>query len=509
MIRAIKHPRERSRSIRIGSMTRQDNQKSSVVPCQGTSPASQIKHLIVLMLENRSFDHMLGYSGINGIEGLGDDKHLSNEDRNGNVYSVESNAAGVEDLTDPGHDYDDVFTQMFYEPQQKDTCATEPTMSGFAESYRNYSEEPGDALQCYKPENLQVLTYLAKNFAVCDHWFSSVPGPTLPNRLFAHSGTSKGRLDLSADWLDASPTIYEVLDKYNVSSTIYADGWTAAATIPNLLVHQDQFFGTLDDFYQDCADNNLPGYCFLEPRYSSGMVDGTFRPQNDQHPDSDVNEGEQLIYSVYKAIRSHRKVWEHSMLVITYDEHGGLYDHVPPPEAVQPRDNEVSSNPYFDFKRYGVRVPAVIVSPYTPAMVCKDIFDHTSLIATARKLLTGKWQDDALGKRAMSANTFDSVLTLCKPRNEHHDFAPHPSAANPRKAAKLNHLQIDHLRQAYLLDQSRPQHLRVNPNPAWVDRLKAGDQNYDMYSDIKVEDADHYVRNVYAVSRDLKKKKSP
>jgi phospholipase C len=123
-------------------------------------------------------------------------------------------------------------------------------------------------------ERLSVLTTLARNYAVCDHWYSSIPGPTLPNRLFAHAGTSKGRLDISAEAFDISPTVYDVLDAANMSSIIYAEDWTAAATFRNLIRYQEKFFGTLDDFYHDCAANDSPAYCFLEPRYSSGVVKG-------------------------------------------------------------------------------------------------------------------------------------------------------------------------------------------------------------------------------------------
>lgn len=155
-------------------MPSQDNHASSPATSAAANAAAQIKHLIVLMLENRSFDHMLGFSGIDGVEGI-DNKKLSNQDSNGNVYQVGCNAADVGELRDPGHDYDDVYTQMFYRPEQKDRNATEPTMLGFAESYRTYSDDPGKVLQCYDPCDLPVLTNLACNFAVCDHWFSSIP----------------------------------------------------------------------------------------------------------------------------------------------------------------------------------------------------------------------------------------------------------------------------------------------------------------------------------------------
>ncbi len=452
------------------------------------------------MLENRSFDHMLGYSEIPGVDGVWD-KKCSNPDKNGKQWPTTGDAEPAGELPDPGHDYADVVTQLYYPHDQGDVSALDPSMQGFVASYDLYNKpKPQNVMNCFRPQSLPVLNALAKEFAVCNRWFSSIPGPTLPNRLFAHAGTSKGRLDLSAEEFNISPTIYEALDCANVSSTIYADGWTAAATFWNLMEYQDEYFGTLDDFYQDCYDNNLPGYCFLEPRYSSGIVDGTYRPQDDQHPDSDVTEGEQLIYSIYKAIRSNRKVWESSMFVIVYDEHGGLYDHVAPPKAIPPRPQDVSTDPKFGFDRYGVRVPAVIVSAYTRKVVCNDLLDHTSLIATARKLLTGHYQDNFLGNRAMAANTFDSVLNLTTPRTEHLEFAPNPSAGKVYEAKCLNHLQINNLRQAFLLDAQLPQGLRVRPTSPFK---TLDDKNNAAFCNIKTVDAEQYIQSVLTAARHL------
>jgi phospholipase C len=452
------------------------------------------------MLENRSFDHMLGYSEIDGVDGVWD-KNCSNVDREGKKWPTTTDAEPAGELHDPGHDFADVNTQLYFPHDHGNAPDVEPEMLGFISSYTNYNEgEPQNVMNCFPRESLPVLTTLAKHFAVCNRWFSSIPGPTLPNRLFAHAGTSKGRLDLSAEEFNISPTIYEVLDCANVSSTIYADGWTAAATFWNLMKHQDQYFGTLDDFYQDCYDNNLPGYCFLEPRYSSGLVNGIFQPQNDQHPDSDVTEGEHLIYSIYKAIRSNRKVWESSMFVIVYDEHGGLYDHVPPPKAVPPRPEDRSPNPPFDFDRYGVRVPAVIVSAYTQKVVRNELFDHTSLIATARKLLTGYYQDDILGHRAMSANTFDTVLNLDAPRTDHIEFEPLRAERKKREQKCLNQLQIKNLQQAFLLDAQLPKGVQVRPTSAFKN---LDEKNPAAFCNIKPEDAEHYIQNVLTTARHL------
>lgn len=476
------------------------------------------------MMENRSFDHMLGFSQIAGIDGLCDkdgicDKSkFANESSSKHVFSVDDNE-GPTGLPDPGHDFADVCTQLYWKPGQDDKdpvnlwreaqrTGLEPAMEGFVRSYEKYrDDDAGHVMRCFNAASAPVLTRLALEFAVCNRWFASIPGPTLPNRLFAHAGTSQGRLDMSAEDFNISPTIYECLDQANVASTIYADGWTATATFWKLMDYQDQFFGTLDDFYQDCYDNHLPSYCFLEPRYSSGVVDGVFRPQNDQHPDSDVAEGEQLIYSVYKAIRGNRKVWESSMFVIVYDEHGGLYDHVVPPKATPPDDLRDPTFG-FGFDRYGVRVPAVIVSPYTKrGTVLPETFDHTSLVATARKLFTGL-QDGCLGKRAASANTLESALNLDpkkdSPRNEHIEFSPHPVHRGPHDAQALekglNHLQVMHFKQALLLNAKLAPSLQVHPK--WIQEKGLSKDSPDAkFTDVKVKAADHYVQSVYTAAR--------
>jgi phospholipase C len=469
----------------------------------------RIKHLIVLMLENRSFDHMLGYSRIPGIIGPSDTD--TNKDGSGKPLPTSDNAE-PSGLKDPGHDFADVCRQMYRAYGDERDCSldeiknTDPKMQGFIRSYSDYEDDtPEKIMRCFGPEHVPVLTTLAREYAVCNKWFSSVPGPTLPNRLFAHAGTSMGRLDISAEEFNVPLTIFNVLDREDVSSTIYADGWTAAATFESLMKYQDQFFGTLDDFYQDCYDDNLPGYSFLEPRYSPGIVDGTFHPQNDQHPDSDIAEGEHLIFSVYQAIRSNRRVWNSSMLVILYDEHGGLYDHVVPPKAIPPGLGGDDSDPPFKFDRYGVRVPAVIVSAYTHRAVCNAEFDHTSLIATARKILTGNYQDNALGDRAMGANTFDTdtILNLKQPRTDHVKITPPRRPANPTKPRCLNHLQISHLKQAMLLDDKYfPQDLRIRTKLTDFRDLKQ-DGNDEEYCGLDPTKTEQYVQSVLTTARSL------
>jgi phospholipase C len=467
----------------------------------GSRPDPRIKHVIVLMLENRSFDHLLGYSRIPGVDGVWD-KQLSNRDRDGKEIFTSDDATPAGDLSDPGHDFPDVSKQLYFPSHDVSDWKSDPPMQGFVESYAEYvgPEKSGNVMKCFAPESVPVITALAKNFAVCNRWFSSLPGPTMPNRLFVHAGTSRGRLDVSAEQFDITPTVYEILDCANVPATIYSDGWTAAATFWKLMKHQDQFYGTMDDFYQDCADNNLPAYCFLEPRYASGLVNGVFRAQNDQHPDSDVTEGEQLIYRVYKTIRSNRKVWESSVLLLVWDEHGGIFDHVAPPPAIPPGD-EIACDPPFGFDRLGVRVPAVIVSAYTDHAVLNHIYDHTSIGATARKLLTGHYQDDALGHRAKNANTFDTALNRKTPRLDHIEFAPRPVMTSYVKRP-LNRLQIQHLQQTMLLDSKLPEAMQTKHRMATF-RTLGNNSESNWASRIQAEEAEEYTRRVMTAVREM------
>ncbi|MEP6755965.1 MAG: alkaline phosphatase family protein [Chthonomonadales bacterium] len=432
----------------------------------------RIKHIIVLMLENRSFDHMLGHSGLPGTEPLTGTSRTNNDD-DGEPVSATPDADYSGDFDpDPGHDFSDVNLQLF--GTHTPSPGQPVDMSGFV---RSYAEKCGGnvpqsrrIMKGFARSRIPALVTLAENFALCNRWFSSVPGPTLPNRLFAHCGTSGGRLDMSPEYFSGFRTVYEVLDRSGVSAAVYSGGWSSTATFSFLLKNQGSCFATLEDFYSDCDgdESDIPPYCFLEPRYSSGFVNGSFLPQNDQHPDSDVRQGDKLVYNVYKAIRKNRKLWESSILVITYDEHGGMYDHVAPGPITSP-DGKTDLG--FDFTRLGVRVPAVIVSPYiSPSTVSSLLFDHTSLIATARRQFTGVWQDEALGKRAAAANTFTVPSILNSPILRLDDVPIADPAPPPPSQAELplNDLQRQHLVHAVFVESQLPPHLRTSIDPRTI-----------------------------------------
>jgi phospholipase C len=282
--------------------------------------------------------------------------------------------------------------------------------------------------------------------------------------MFVHAGTSAGRLDLSPDFLERFQTVYHVLAGAGVTSTIYYHDWTAALSFEQLLfTNQAQFFGDFNQFADDCKHGKLPAYCFLEPRYNGeDGGGGDYFPANDQHPDHDVSQGERLIRDVYLAIRANPEIWNSSILAIMYDEHGGLYDHVPPP-ACAPPDDETSAAPPFAFDRLGVRVPAVIVSPFIPRnTVSNRVYDHTSAIATALKLFAPAVDPSVMGQRVANATPFDDLLTLDQPRPNSdtpdltHPLFNKPAAPAAPTLAPLSALQRSILDHAVHLESQLP-----------------------------------------------------
>jgi phospholipase C len=445
---------------------------------------ARIETLIVLMMENRSFDHLLGFmkSPEYPIDGLDGDE--LNHDSTGEPVKVDDSANYSGDLsTDPSHDFEDVMEQMF--GVRSPGPNQEPDMSGFVRNYERFTEKVPRAhniMRCFDPMKLPILTALAREYAVCDRWFCSVPGPTLANRVYAHAGTSRGRLDLSPDFIGGFRTVYEVLWKLGVDSALFYHDWSSALTFDFLLKHQNQLFASFSRFLELCRRNRLPHYCFIEPRYNPQNLSGAFLPANDQHPDHDVRAGERLVQRVYEGIRSNDDLWKSCMLVIIYDEHGGIYDHVPPPRTVSP-DGIACSSPAFDFTWLGPRVPAVIVSPYiTRGKIVHDLtFDHTSAIATAMKLFApNAWPSDILGKRAQHSSTFESVLDLnMAPRMEMPQFGdpaalevPPPNSMFPDY---LSPLQQEAIRHASALEKQLPKDRRTGINPDSIkNELQAG-----------------------------------
>jgi phospholipase C len=370
------------------------------MPAPPNKPGDPVKHVIVLMMENRSFDHMLGglseaIPGLDGVPKVGEPARTNRAD--GKTYKQEPGASRSINY-DPKHELEHTLHQL-----EKDNGGF---VADFAKAYPFSEREDREEIMKYFADGeLPPLHTLAKNFLVCDKWFSSLPGPTWPNRFFVHSGTSIGRvsmpegiLDANLHWYDQT-TLYDRLNEKNIDWRIYY------GDVPQslLLVHQLEpentaRYSKLSRFFQDAGSQEIdkfPSYCFIEPAY--------YQPgASDDHPPHNVFEGERLIVDVYNAIRRNDALWNSCLFVVLYDEHGGFYDHVVPPAAVPP-DHYLEE---YTFDRLGVRVPAILISPYVEPGVLHTEFDHTSLL----KYLIDKWDLGPLGERTRNAKTFAEEL---------------------------------------------------------------------------------------------------
>jgi phospholipase C len=273
-------------------------------------------------------------------------------------------------------------------------------------------------MRCHGPDHVPALTALAQEFALCDHWFASVPGPTWPNRFFIHAATSGGHTD-NAIRIYPMRTIYENLSAAGRTWRVYFHDFPQSLALEN----QWQYVGTnyeyISAFFRDCAAGLLPNYSFIEPRYFN---EGSLRA-NDQHPIHGVVGGDLLIADVYQALRNGPK-WDSTLLIVTNDEHGGLYDHLLPPAAVNP---DGLTSPMFDFTRLGVRVPAVVASPWiSKGTVSSTVYDHTSIAATLRDLYA---LPESLTARDRCANTLLPLLTERAARADAPLDLPRPTPA--------------------------------------------------------------------------------
>lgn len=383
------------------------------------SNAWPIRNIFVLMLENHSFDNMLAMSGIAGITAATTANYNS---YNGVTYPVVKGAP-TSMPTDPGHEFTDVVTQLAGVGANYPSGGPYPPIdnSGFAANYATTTSEGdpppisdiGLIMAAFDtPNQLPVIYQLATEFVVCDHWFSSLPGPTWPNRFFVHGASSNG-LDHSpsttemAEWETVSGfsypngSIYDAMANDNISYRLYNDNHNifsddpqngsiagAIAQVSSLKGIQMTSLHSISDFASDLQNDYSAQYTFIEPNYGD-VVSGSYAGGSSQHPMDDVYGGESMIKYVYEAIRN-SPLWEQSLLIITYDEHGGFYDSVAPGATTPPNDGSTSSglNEYgFNFDTLGVRVPALVISPWVGTAVDHNVYDHSSVLATVEKLL--------------------------------------------------------------------------------------------------------------------------
>ncbi len=468
-----------------------------------TKPAMDaIEHVVVVMLENRSFDNALGYlygpedppkqhipplqPGEQPFHGLLFEK--TEDLQNDGVAPAPGVRATNTPGWDPGEEYEHVNVQLFGAATPPKAApakgAPVPGMKGFLKDYSTQcngtAEDKQQIMRMYGPGDLPVLNGLARGYAVSDAWFASVPTQTNANRAFSLCGTSlklvdngylsKGKVNakLANDRFDAD-TIWNVLERNGFSD--WAVFWEVAYPpvisrypytrnlFPRLesIKNIDGHFRKMAEFFALAKSGTLPKYSYIEPSWG-GYALAESVMGNEYHPPSDVTPGEHRLEQIYRSLKA-GKAWDKTLLVITFDEHGGNYDHVPPGPALPPSGKPDPGQYGFLFDRYGVRVPAILVSPRieqgTVFRSGGDVpYDHTSVIATVLKWLLpqvppGKW---GLGERVRNAPTFENVLTLDRARDDV-PAATTPAPGTPLKygdSLYLRHMSGEFVTSAYV-----------------------------------------------------------
>jgi phospholipase C len=454
----------------------------------------RIDHIVVVMLENRSLDNVLGWLYYDKdktknntpdhnippqnpptYDGLVEDKYWNTTPPNDPSGPRDFATRGVTTYPDktpyphPGEVCPFIYEQMFGTMNPLSSAPAD--MSGFLRNYiRVGGDPPKQIMECYTPDQLPVLNSLARQFAVSDRWFQSLPCQTFSNRAFVHAGSSFGRLNNCNSKCDDGyafdfrpyayqKTIYQVLHDQGFAWKIYGP-MGAGNTFPYLPFTgtSTQFYGTLlqnplvghtdslEHFESDAKNGLLPAYAFVEPDFISD-------PTSDQHPAAacSMARGEQFIRRIWQAVSTGPK-WENTILIFTYDEHGGCYDHVRSPRTATPPDDsppqfEMPINP---FTQYGPRIPAVVISPYveagtvfrSPSALVE--FDHASILATLRDWIpNGQWKNWLTSERVKLAPTIWPVLTRTEPRPDIPYIPPAKSPPPPDSGFhELSSLQL-------------------------------------------------------------------
>ena len=387
-----------------------------------------IDHIVIVMMENRSFDHMLGYLALpqwrlgspgdpgSMVEGVDPERAVFWQGEAYQPRPLTSSLWKGKDFGNPPHDGASVARQVA-DPAQY--LATYHEWHGGA--------DPRVILDYLTRDHVPVYDFFARNYCVCDHWFCSVPGATWPNRMFAVAGTAGDETDnvqTLIEGLRGKKTVFRHLDRLKVD-------WRWYSSDPSLLRVFDPHyrvdnsrdrFAFFDEwtkrqrrsFLTDVQHGTLPEVSWVDPNFFKlpGSLD-TELGANDDHPPQDVMDGQHFINVVYEALRRSGKL-KRTLLIVTYDEHGGFYDHVQPDGP------------------YGPRVPAFVISPYVaPGRPCHDPLEHTSIIKTILERFGDDQAIEEMGPRVSQATSVWHLLAETSPRDCEPVTDPGKAAVDP------------------------------------------------------------------------------
>ncbi len=349
----------------------------------------RVSTVVLVMLENRSFDHILGHLQREGliehVDGLGSDPSVYENPYQGTTYRPFP-MDGSRLSSDLPHEWDQVAVQL---------APTEVTqqfaMIGFVQSYATFTKTTPLAQvdpMGYMPSTaVPITSFLARNFCTCDRWHCPLPTSTHPNRTMAFCGSSQ-IFDTGPRLIPCDDILFDWLDRAQVPWRVYHDGLSFFALFPRAWRHVlGERFRDLEYYFHDMLTEPVesgPQLIIVEPSYNDGPHIGSDHP-NDNHPPAAIGWGEDFLRRVYQAATVNPERWEKTVLVLYYDEHGGFYDHVSPPNL----RHVTRGNPAHPFTSVGPRVPAIVVSPLVGSgAVCHELFDHTSVLQLLAELFT-------------------------------------------------------------------------------------------------------------------------
>jgi len=352
------------------------------------------EHFVVLMLENRSFDHLLGYLGKgDGVPKGGATNYLNPKDETSEAFHSRKGGDYTAIGQGPSHSLKQTNEQLFGVTKPSAAVASKPpALNGFVSSFQTAlkydlkrdptTSELQQVMNCFDPVQLPVLSTLAQEFVLCDRWFADVPGPIMPNRAYVHAATSQG-YTYNAGWKPKfdCDTLYTRINADSSRSwrSYYHDQDDIIELYPYLQKDETNHVPFDGNFVSDITGDKLATYSFITPAF----IGAPQHPTNSMHAPADVRPAEKLVADVYGALRAQPEVWKKTLLIVLFDEHGGYYDHVPPPATVSPdgiagRMDETFLVP-FDFKRLGLRVPAILISPWFQPAVDSTVYSHSSI----------------------------------------------------------------------------------------------------------------------------------
>lgn len=385
-----------------------------------------IKHVVLLMQENRAFDHMCGYfPGVNGLTGK-ETNPYDTTDPNSKTVAVGNTSPYIGPF-DPDHSTPATTQKIF--GKAGEAAQKEPKMDGFVEfEYGGGKKhaDPSSVMNMFTPDRVPVMKALSDEFVLFDRFFCSHPGPTWPNRLFQLLGTSMGCTETSQTHkggispLYPGKTIFDSVEEAGLDwGMYYADAPLELVMLRKLALNPGKIHGW-EKFHKDMAEGSLPAFSWVNPRW--GVNKTTGEGANDDHPDHDVRLGQGLMKEIYEALRA-SPAWNETLFIITYDEHGGFYDHVPTPLGVPAPDDIKSYPDDFDFTRLGIRIPVLAISPWLPKGHVEgkangpqpnSEYDATSVLSTMKDIFG---LPSYLTKRDAWAGNFTHLL-LKEPRTD-------------------------------------------------------------------------------------------